>query len=553
MNILKNKFKLNCRKESLFHLLNFKYGMSLNYPKIYSINYKSFARNVRTSKYTKQDSELEQRDTTSVINDPTKLTIENINNVIFDFYKQGKQFQVFSSDLKFFDNPDLVEIYKFIVKNFNLIKEEKHLDMFLRAIGYFRIVDEETNNTLGKFIQFAEKNKKVKLAMLSYYTIVKLNIKVEDLENKCLNLTKIHDFQTLEKEAVNPFIWALSEREISTKETNEKIDEYVKNRIDDFNEYEVSIIFRFYSKLFYFNYSVLELLLKKCIEFCPNMTLRYILIVTKCLAEMKIRNLNLLTGIQDRLEAILKLNNSYTTKQDDSNNLSPDSICQILSNFVKLEFIEFEDFLKYENLFFELCEKNGIKNKESIYSIMSTHCIFINKLFVEMSQNKKQKQFEDESNDAEIQNFKKYENSQNINKKSSIKVKKEYKQTNENFIEKITPYLESYKDDMNFQTALNIIVIFKRLNISKRKNLRNLLQLYSHYIDKFLCKKEEIDNQKLNLFISCGYKIFDYQGMRKEISEKLEKYNIAYRSILEEIENKSKSKSVKHEEEDKNF
>lgn len=539
MNILRNKIK----KDILFSLFNYKLIRSLGSHNFYNLNYMTFARNVRTQKNIQPEKE---EDTTKDINinDSNKLTIENINNVISDFYNQGKQFQIFSSDLKFFDNPDFVETYKFIVKNLNSVKEERQFDLFLRAMGYFKIIDENTNDILGKIITFAEKNKKVKLAMLSYYTIVKLNITQKDLESKCLDIIKVSDFQTFEKEAVNPFIWALSEKEVSTKETNEKVDEYVKNRIDDLNEYEVSIIFRFYSKLFYYNYSVLEILLKKCLEFCPNMTLRYILIVTKCLAEMKIRNLNLLTGIQERLNAILKLNESYSTKVDDSNSLSPDSLCQVLSNLVKLEFIEFEDFLKYENLFFELADRNGIKNKESIYSILSTHCIFINKLFGELSQNKKETQMEEESNDAEIQNLKKFENSQNKSKKSSIKIRKEYKQTNELFIEKIFPYIDSYKEEMNFQTTLNLIVILKRLRINKRKNLRNLLQFYIHSIDKFLCNSNELKVQKLNLFIICGYKIFDYDGMRKEISQKLEKYNIPYKPILEDIEKKSKAEAV---------
>jgi hypothetical protein len=331
------------------------------------------------------------------------------------------------------------------------------------------------------------------------------------------------DLASHEKETVNPFIWALSEREISVKELNENIDSYVKNKIEEFNEYDLSMIFRFYSKIFYLNYEVLGLILQKCLKYCPNLSLRYILIITKCLAEMNIRNLNLLTGIQERMKEIIKMNSEdqYNTQPiSEFNKLTPDAITQLLSNLVKLEFLEYEEFYAYETLFFNLAEKNGLKNKESVFSILSTHCKFINRLFKDLESKKK----ESTTNDSDVENYKQLKHSQNRMKKSSIKLRKEYKLVNETFMEKIMPYLDQFKDQMNFSTALNLIVIIKNMKIYKRKNLRSLLQFYLSIMDKFMNREQEkgVKNQgqeriNFNYFLSTGFKIFDYAGQREEI------------------------------------
>jgi len=73
------------------------------------------------------------------------------------------------------------------------------------------------------------------------------------------------------------------------------------------------------------------------------MSLRYVLIISKCLSELNIRNLNLLTGLNNRVSKIIEQDNVKRIKdRDDDNFIDSNSVAQILMNFVKLEFIDYE-------------------------------------------------------------------------------------------------------------------------------------------------------------------------------------------------------------------
>lgn len=143
---------------------------------------------------------------------------------------------------------------------------------------------------------------------------------------------------------------------------------------------------RFYSKINYLNYESLEILIKKAIVLCDNLSIRYILIISKCLAELNIKNLNLLTGITDRLNFLIK---DFESNPDDPmTKIDADSFAQILSNLIKLKFIEFDDFKNYEKAFFEYAQKDGINNKETIFAIISAHASYMRLINEEMVKNK---------------------------------------------------------------------------------------------------------------------------------------------------------------------
>jgi len=269
---------------------------------------------------------------------------------------------------------------------------------------------------------------------------------------------------------------------------------------------------------------MLEIVLKRCLHLCSYFSLRYILIISKCLAEMKIKNLNLLTGLQERLFQIIKLN---VENPNDENFLTADYLSQILSNFVKIEFFDFENFTQIENLFFELAEKQGIKNKETIYSIISSHCVFVRKLYQEMN--------------SKLMN---QENKEDSKKNSPIKVRKEYKQINENFYERFLPHLIKLQDDMNFQTISNIVILIKNSHLTKRRCLRLVQEFYLNSIDIFINPQsiKYVNNpKKIDEFIKMGLRICDMESINNSILEKLENYSIDI-SLYKEYLKKDKTR-----------
>jgi hypothetical protein len=66
---------------------------------------------------------------------------------------------------------------------------------------------------------------------------------------------------------------------------------------------------------------------------------------------------------------------------DKENNVTCDDLAQILNSFVKLDFIDFKNYLTLENLFFEKLDNGGLKNKESIFSILNAHMIYFRKMY----------------------------------------------------------------------------------------------------------------------------------------------------------------------------
>ena len=113
--------------------------------------------------------------------------------------------------------------------------------------------------------------------------------------------------------------------------------------------------------------------------FCETMSLRYIVIISKCLAELSIKNINLLAGIQERLLYFLEKENDKNF--DKENKISTDELAQILNNFVKLEFVDYKNSMTMERLFFEKLKKEGLNNKKCVLSNLNAHFVYFKKMY----------------------------------------------------------------------------------------------------------------------------------------------------------------------------
>jgi hypothetical protein len=578
LNILKNKIKTHRLRLYLttdrISIINF-FNFSAPYTKsnFYKYQICNFARNIPTKNMKSQLNQIKNIDSeNSNQDDPDLKSLSNQNEIneqnseksqsssdiddrITYFYSLSKEYQLSPKQENWDEKLEVRELFSSIIENLKNLKDSKIFTLLIRALGYFKIKESlKIQEIFLRAISTSEKSNRSRIAMLIYYTLVKLEIKgdvFETISKKCLDILKEVDFTQFNKSNIIPFVWALSQLSNSDAHFKTQTDTFLKLKVEDFNEYEISILFRYYSKLFYYNYEVLELLIKSCLNFCPNLSLRYIIIITKCLSEMNIRNLNLLTGIEERWNELVILNKSYTTKNIEAQNvLTADIICQYLNNLVKLEFIEYENFVEYEELFLELASKNGIENKESIFSMLSTHCKFINKVRNDLENRENVNLVSERDNIDNLQDLKQLDSKIKAKK---IRAWKEYKHMNEDFFEKILPYFDLYKKDMNFKTALNFMIIFKNMNIKKRKNLRSLLEYYVSCIDIVFQEIEEtgVENlkegklKKLDYFVELGFKIFEAYTMRLLIIEKLKKYNFPYEKILENYSPKRTEKIKK--------
>lgn len=154
------------------------------------------------------------------------------------------------------------------------------------------------------------------------------------------------------------------------------------------------------------------------------MSLRYLVIIAQCLNELNIRNTNLLTSIKDRFDEIIDLNKKNKQSKDEKNKLTADSISLMINNLVKSDFIEFPVFQKYEDLFFDCIEKEGLLATDTLLTILASHITFMKKIINEIK-NKAQR--------------------------VPIKTSKAYKELNEVFFENYTPYLNKYQENISFK------------------------------------------------------------------------------------------------------
>ena len=223
------------------------FGMFYN---IYKFN---FARNVKSTKKVPLDHELNQ-DFKNISSNyesnqydnysPSKtsyeseevipLEVENISLILDKFHYRGKLFQIESKLQKFNALEEYVEYYNYMISNLNKLHYFQ-LEKFLRAICYFQVKDEKTKEILKKYLNSQPNN--THSALFSIYFMKKLEIQVEDLEKKSLKLVTENGIVNSDKLYVIPFVWAISEMQISNNEVNGKIDEFIREHINFMNEY----------------------------------------------------------------------------------------------------------------------------------------------------------------------------------------------------------------------------------------------------------------------------------------------------------------------------
>lgn len=117
------------------------------------------------------------------------------------------------------------------------------------------------------------------------------------------------------------------------------------------------------------------------------MSARYIVIISKCLAELSIKNMNLLTGLQERLLYFLQKDNEAKPLDEDEK-ITCDELAQVINNFVKLKFIDNKNYLTLERLFFQKMSREQLNNKHSLFTILSAHFIYFKTSYTEITKQK---------------------------------------------------------------------------------------------------------------------------------------------------------------------
>jgi hypothetical protein len=111
------------------------------------------------------------------------------------------------------------------------------------------------------------------------------------------------------------------------------------------------------------------------------------MLIVRGLADLNIKNVKLLTKIRYRLEELIEETNKNRVEEPTDELINPDTLVQILSYFIKLEFLQLTDYLQLQNLFFVYAQKYGIKNKETIFTMIAAHSKIMQQMIVETRQN----------------------------------------------------------------------------------------------------------------------------------------------------------------------
>jgi hypothetical protein len=242
---------LNLSKYQCFRALTYRKVLFCNF---YNFNKFQFARNnsikTKNNNLTLDDNislnkNIEEEIIANYVNENIPLTHENIELILTKLYKRGKVFQIENKQITLEENGEFaeyLEYYNYLVKNIkNLIHPKNLLDKFVITICYFQKKDEHTLDILNKLYNSDPLNQG-KFSCLIVYAFAKLNVMDESLLSKCLSTIGDSELIKYDKSNVVPFIWGLSELEKSNKEVNRKIDEFVKENINQMSEYVMHLI-----------------------------------------------------------------------------------------------------------------------------------------------------------------------------------------------------------------------------------------------------------------------------------------------------------------------
>jgi hypothetical protein len=274
-------------------------------------------------------------------------------------------------------------------------------------------------------------------------------------------------------------------------------------------------LFRYYAKSHYYKFDVLEFLIKKCQDLVQGFSIRSLILIIRGLADLNIQNKRLLAKIRVRLQEFIDETNRNKVVESDIEEINADTLAQLINYFNKLEFLELEDYNYLETQFFIYAEKHGLKYKESVFNIIAAHCRIMRRHLVTHRESSK---------DGNI----------------PIKIVKSFRNLNEDFFEKIMDYVEQYKDEFQFKSAFNTLILIRNSRIAFRSCIRRLHPIYLGFIDKFLNEMdiEKYEHEKVKEFIVIGAKLFQQTKLLEEVKERLDqnkvnldKYNVAWGSL----------------------
>ena len=236
----------------IFHHISYK-NNRLNM--LYHINKFNFVRNTRSSKKLSLDpqsienfektktemdtsikKEINVESSREMYESEEKIPLENENiSIILDkFHYRGKLFQIESSKTKFDSLEEYVEYYNFLTKNLYKLHHFQ-LEKLIRAMCYYQIKEEKNKDILTRYLNSQPNNTHSSLFVV--YVMNKLESQYEDLMKTCFKIISENGIVNSDRLYVIPFIWAISEFQVSNNEINAKIDEFIKEQINFMNEY----------------------------------------------------------------------------------------------------------------------------------------------------------------------------------------------------------------------------------------------------------------------------------------------------------------------------
>jgi hypothetical protein len=297
-----------------------------------------------------------------------KFEVNSIDNMIISLYKKSKLY-FFDINKEPFENLGRhYRYYKFITENLKHLKPSSS-EKLIKAICYFNFKDNKTNEILS--IHLNHSTDKFNSASNIIYSISKLKITNNTLIKNAIKVIENSEFSIEKLPFLIPLINSLSELKINNEKINSKIDQFIIDNHKDFKELEITIIFKFYSQIHRYKYDTLELLLDRTLELINSFSSRSIILLTKSLADLNLKNMHILTRIKNRLIDFIK----HKKKDLKNEEFTCENLASLLNNLVKLRYFEedIKEFCKFEEDFFEILEDH---NNEAILMMFITHCNF---------------------------------------------------------------------------------------------------------------------------------------------------------------------------------
>jgi len=221
-----------------YHISKFNFARNTKQSKKLSLDPQSFENFEKTkaemNTHLKNETNVESSKEMYESEERIPLENENISIILDKFHYRGKLFQIESSKKIFDSLEEYVEYYNYLTKNLYKLHHFQ-LEKLIRAMCYFQIKEEKTKDILTRYLNSQPNNTHSSLFVI--YVMNKLEIQYEDLTKKCFKIISENGIVNSDRLYVIPFIWAISELQVSNNEINAKIDEFIKEQINFMNEY----------------------------------------------------------------------------------------------------------------------------------------------------------------------------------------------------------------------------------------------------------------------------------------------------------------------------